>query len=642
MKEKMLSLKENKKAILILILLLMMICVGISYAYWKLTLQQTETNLVNTGCFEIVFTEKDDIQLDKAYPIKDYEASSLTPYTFTIENTCDSPVSYQINLETMSQGSDVKVLPDEYIKANLIEMDSTNTSTNNLTSEYEVEKTIENALKAYKLDTGIIQGKEKKTFELRLWLDYDTPAVDEVMNAIYNGKISITSSYLAIPSNMIMAKDFTIDLETGEGDINPDTMQIISDSFWQHNLNIKTITFESTLTPKDNAAYTYDISANQDGSVMAYLVENGTLENEALGTIPAYDMYIQSTGKVYANYDSSWLFGMFINLTEINNLQNLDTSYVTNMNRMFFYDMQLAGLDSSSFNTSNVTDMGYMFAGLESLTELDISSFDTANVTDMSGMFAYMGLLTNLNLGNFDTSNVTDMSNMFYGMLTLTKLDISHFDTSNVTDMNNMFASLESLTELDISSFDTSNVIDMSWMFDRLKSLTELDISSFDTANVIDMRGMFSGMSSLAKLDLSSFDTLNVTNMGYMFSDMESLAELDLSDFDTSNVTDMSYMFSDMESLAELDLSDFDTSNVTDMSWMFSNMYSLTTLDLSRFDTSNVTDMGRMFNESSKLTNITYGNNFVYANNANVLYMFINCPANKPTDPSWEGVDLDW
>ena len=610
MKEKMLSLKENKKAILILILLLMMICVGISYAYWKLTLQQTETNLVNTGCFEIVFTEKDDIQLDKAYPIKDYEASSLTPYTFTIENTCDSPVSYQINLETMSQGSDVKVLPDEYIKANLIEINSTNTSTNNLTSEYEVEKTIENAVKAYKLDTGIIQGKEKKTFELRLWLDYDTPAVDEVMNAIYNGKISITSSYLAIPSNMIMAKDFTIDPETGEGDINPDTLQIISDSFWQHNVNVKTITFESTLTPKDSAAYTYDISANQDGSVMTYLIENGTFEDEVLGTIPTYDMYIQSNGKVYANYDSSWLFGLFINLTEINNLQNLDTSYVINMSSMFLRNMQLA--------------------------ELDTSSFDTSNVTDMSGMFSWIVSLAILDLSSFDTSNVTDMNNMFYYMESLTELDLSSFDTSNVTGMSHMFAVMDSLTKLDLSSFDTSNVTNMSGMFSWIVSLATLDLSSFDTSNVTNMREMFSYSGFLA-LDLSSFDTSNVTDMGSMFSNMDALTELDLSSFDTSNVTNMSGMFNAV-ALAELDLSSFDTSNVTDMSSMFSYMESLTNLNLSSFDTSKVTDMGSMFFCSSSLTNITYGSKFVYANNADVSFMFYDCPANKPTDPSWEGI----
>ena len=462
-----------------------------------------------TDCFNITFTDSNDINLQKAYPITDSEGSSLAPYTFTIENTCDSPASYQINLETMGQEGSVKVLPEEYLKANLIEKDSSNISTNNLTSDYEVGTTIDGAIKAYKLDTGIIQGKTSKTFELRLWLDYDTPVIDEVMNATYNGKISIISTYREAPSNMIMAKDFTLDSETGEGDMNPDTGAIISDSFWQHNLNIKTITFESTLNPKEDAAYTYDISEAQDGSVMAYLVENGTVQSPVTQeSIPAYDVYIQSNGKVYANYDSSWLFGVFGNLTEINNLQNLDTSYVINMNSMFFNNMQLAELDLSFFDTSNVTDMSYMFAAMYSLTELDLSHFDTSNVTNMSYMFAHMELLTNLNLSSFDTSNVTDMS--------------------------------------------------------------------------------------------------------YMFSDMDSLIELNLSSFDTSNVTDMSYMFTYMSDLVSLDLSSFNTINVVDFTEMFNGCYKLRTL--------------------------IYGADFVYANNADVSYMFNDTPANKPTDPSWNGV----
>ena len=108
----------------------------------------------------------------------------------------------------------------------MIEVSSSNTSTNNLISDYEVTPTIESALRAYKLDTGILQGKTSKTFELRLCLDYDTPAIDEVMNATYNGKISIISSYSGSPSNMIRASAFN------------------TSSFSQHRSNIQTLTFE--------------------------------------------------------------------------------------------------------------------------------------------------------------------------------------------------------------------------------------------------------------------------------------------------------------------------------------------------------------------------------------------------------------
>ena len=123
-----------------------------------------------------------------------------------------------------------------------------------------------------------------------------------------------------------------------------------------------------------------------------------------------------------------------------------------------------------------------------------------------------------------------------------------------------------------------------------------------------------------------------------MFYHASSLAELDLSNFDTSKVTDMNYMFASMSSLVKLNIDSFDTSNVTNMARMFYNTSSLAELDLSSFDTSKVTDMSHMFNLASKLTSITYGPKFIYANNADIFYMFNSCPANRPTDPSWKGV----
>ena len=40
--------------------------------------------------------------------------------------------------------------------------------------------------------------------------------------------------------------------------------------------------------------------------------------------------------------------------------------------------------------------------------------------------------------------------------------------------------------------------------------------------------------------------------------------------------------------------------------------------------------MSGMFQSSSSLNTITYGNNFVYANTADVNNMFYMCPANRP------------
>lgn len=221
------------------------------------------------------------------------------------------------------------------------------------------------------------------------------------------------------------------------------------------------------------------------------------------------------------------------------------------------------------------SDSSYLFADLGSLVQINnLNLLDTSQVTNMSGMFFYQRTnshLIGLDLSNFDTSNVTNMSSMF-SKVELANLDLSNFDTSNVTNMNSMFSGAR-LGSLDISSFSTSKVIDMSSMFSNIE-LNSLDLSNFDTTNVTDMSSMFSG-SRLSSLDVSNFNTSKVTNMSGMFmnssdSDLSGLKEIDLSSFDTSNVTVMSRMFFNCGGLTGLDLSTFNTRRVQSMKDMFS------------------------------------------------------------------------
>ncbi|MDU7056548.1 MAG: BspA family leucine-rich repeat surface protein, partial [Enterococcus hirae] len=176
-------------------------------------------------------------------------------------------------------------------------------------------------------------------------------------------------------------------------------------------------------------------------------------------------------GKVVAPEDSAYLFSSDLtgskylnNLTEIEGLNQLDTSNVTNMREMFKEMSNLTSLDVSSFDTSKVTDMSYMFYR-NGVTSLDVSGFDTSKVTVMSYMFLGMKNITNLDVNGWNTSNVTTMREMFREMGNLTSLDLSGFDTSNVTDMSTMFYDMDNLTSLDVSSFDTSKVTTMGSMF---------------------------------------------------------------------------------------------------------------------------------------------------------------------------------
>ena len=123
---------------------------------------------------------------------------------------------------------------------------------------------------------------------------------------------------------------------------------------------------------------------------------------------------------------SKWFDGLYC-VTEIDNIENLDTSNVTDMSYMFYACESLLQVDVSTFDTSNVTTMKGMFGswddfgairsviGLENFNELNLNNFDTSNVTDMKGMFCYVHNVDQLDLSNFDTNKVSNYIDMFHG-----------------------------------------------------------------------------------------------------------------------------------------------------------------------------------------------------------------------------------
>ncbi len=167
-------------------------------------------------------------------------------------------------------------------------------------------------------------------------------------------------------------------------------------------------------------------------------------------------------------------------LEQIEGLENLVTTNVTDMRYMFYF-CNLSALNVSSFDTSKVTTMSYMFSQCGNLTTIEgLEKWNTTNVTDMSDMFSFCELLKLLNLSGFDTSNVNSFNGMFNSCKNLTTITgLDNFKTSKATDMGDMFSNCTKLQEIDVSSFDTSNVVDFSWMFGNCDSITTIDLSNF-------------------------------------------------------------------------------------------------------------------------------------------------------------------
>ena len=178
-------MKKKITLSVIAVLLVISLVVGISYAYWKTTYQATNINKIVSSCFSMEITnEKNNIILDDAYPITDDKGKALTPYSFTITNTCDLFASYTINLE-MLEGT---TLNSKYIKTMV-----NNEAITNLSTLDQTDPSIEGAVESRILFRGSLGSGDSIDYTFRVWMDYDTPNNEESMNKSFQGKITVTA-----------------------------------------------------------------------------------------------------------------------------------------------------------------------------------------------------------------------------------------------------------------------------------------------------------------------------------------------------------------------------------------------------------------------------------------------------------------
>ena len=183
------------------------------------------------------------------------------------------------------------------------------------------------------------------------------------------------------------------------------------------------------------------------------------------------------------------------------------------------------------------------FRDMRILTSItNIENLNTSSVTNMGRMFMNCNYLTSIDVSHFDTNNVTNMQNMFFNCYRLTDIDLSKFNTSLVTNMFAMFQNCMSITSMDLSSFNTANVNDMRSMFSGCDGLTSLDLTSFNTANVTRTGSMFSYSNALTTIYVGSgWSMAAVTSSSDMFFNCTSLVGGQGTTWDASNPTDKTY-----------------------------------------------------------------------------------------------------
>lgn len=189
-------------------MILATLTIGTSYSYYSISDEQTNPNNVATGCFKTTFTDGNVINLTGTgsgvtYPMSEATAmSKITPYHFTVSNTCTSSNSSKdikfiatINtLTTSGETSSTALTNLLRVKVNQTSPSTVTGASAMLSSKIYTGlnpnvKTSENVQNSYKIAEGTIPAGTSKTFNVYLWIDES--ATDTIYGANFIGKVLV-------------------------------------------------------------------------------------------------------------------------------------------------------------------------------------------------------------------------------------------------------------------------------------------------------------------------------------------------------------------------------------------------------------------------------------------------------------------
>ena len=194
---------DNKKKRLKLYygLLITVLCIiGVSFAWFRLYLSQTENNTIaSRTCFNTTLTEDTSkISLTDAFPIIDEDGLKQTPFTFTIKNNCNSYVKVYITIDsTYRESTNTSYLKDNYMKVNISPKGTTTSKSVILGSQTLTD--LENNRKGYIIVSTGLKANEEKSYDLKIWMD-SAVTTEQGLNKNWSGKIVVVSNAAEEPA----------------------------------------------------------------------------------------------------------------------------------------------------------------------------------------------------------------------------------------------------------------------------------------------------------------------------------------------------------------------------------------------------------------------------------------------------------
>lgn len=514
-------ISKNRKIIFLTIILgFAILVIGASYSYFTAR-AISDVQSVKNGSLEITYENTLNINAANMVPTTEENASI---HQFTITNTGTLDTNYNIsmiNISLQKNGGNITSsnlmwalynASSDYSEGDLIRKGSFSQTSGYLAGNSE-----------YVIVTDLpLSVNESKSYLLKIWLQEagELQNEDQGLSLSFNVEVDTSAKVASGGEDLPQVMSRILERDSSSS----------TENYYAYSDSIEKIIIQNSLTPIVEANESWDVSVDNNGSVMAYLVSDTNT------------LYLQGDKKIYLPEEADSMFRGFSNLTTIEGLEYLDVSETKSFYSMFKENPMLTSLEFTNWNSSQAVTMESMFDYCTALESIVFTNFDTSTVENMKRMFAHCEALTSLDLSVFVTSNVTQMESMFYYCSSLIDLDTSNFDTSKVTTMEQMFRYCV-FTELDLRHFDVSSVTNMTSLFNDCQSLVNLDLTGWTNSALLTGDRMFEDCFVLSSVSLTNFSFQNVTTLDNLFRNCESLVSIDLRQADFSDLlpTDMFY-----------------------------------------------------------------------------------------------------
>ena len=349
----------------ILAIAIMFVVVSLSDTTYSLFLKADTTDEFNynTGILDLQFIEDEQISLQNVFPILDSEGIKTEAYTLTIKNTGTLP--YLFDLKMLSN-DDENSINTKYIKYQV--------NNNKSNSLYNTNNTISSNV--------LIYPNEEITFNIKIWLDINTPNAE--LGKTFNAKLATNgqSIYKTLDGSGANHPNMTDEMipvyydESSNSWKKADQSNTIENYAW-YNYDAKK--WANAITLKSSNKQIYDITRNNNLNI------NETRNNN--GNYVTDEKYLDIN---LTNYNFSNISNIF--RIKFNNITTDKIYIISNDKLSYYYDTKINKfilqigknkIESDTYNIEKGTwyILGYTYNGNKATFYIDGTNLGTSNIS---------------------------------------------------------------------------------------------------------------------------------------------------------------------------------------------------------------------------------------------------------------------